>query len=356
MKTTWKNILFCVSAIIFGIGLNVSAAEERPVLSMGDYEYSLLEDGTAEIIHYNGTDADLEVPEEMDGAVVTSIGKGAFAHCGSLRSLVLPDGITSIGEKAFSKCKSLTNLTLPDSITSIGRNPLLGCSSMEQIKVSVDNPTLAVIDGLLYFKPEKRLVYCPLDKAIVEIPRGIQSIGASAFSGCVRLSSILLPDSLLNIGKSAFENCTGLSSIILPDSVTSIGEAAFSGCESLSSITLPAGLTSLEYYAFSHCKSLVVVSLPDGLTSIGEAAFSGCESLSCITLPESLTSIGKQAFSGCESLSSITLPAGVTNIGDDALYGCEGLIITVSRDSYAAQYCEENGLNYMYTDSLDWLN
>ena len=31
------------------------------------------------------------------------------------------------------------------------------------------------------------------------------------------------------------------------------------------------------------------------------------------------------------------------------------LTITVVRESYAAEYCKEKGLNYTYTDSLDWL-
>ena len=31
------------------------------------------------------------------------------------------------------------------------------------------------------------------------------------------------------------------------------------------------------------------------------------------------------------------------------------VILGVSQDSYAEEYCEENELNYVYTDSLDWL-
>ncbi len=46
----------------------------------------------------------------------------------------------------------------------------------------------------------------------------------------------------------------------------------------------------------------------------------------------------------------------VTAIGDDAFYSCSSLTLTVGRDSYALQYCKENGLNYTYPDSLDWLN
>ncbi len=46
----------------------------------------------------------------------------------------------------------------------------------------------------------------------------------------------------------------------------------------------------------------------------------------------------------------------VRAIGDDAFSECPNLTLTVVRDSYAARYCKENGLNYTYTESLDWLN
>ena len=46
----------------------------------------------------------------------------------------------------------------------------------------------------------------------------------------------------------------------------------------------------------------------------------------------------------------------VTSIGDEAFSGCSSLTLTVSRDNCAAQYCKENGLDYTYPDSLDWLN
>ncbi len=82
----------------------------------------------------------------------------------------------------------------------------------------------------------------------------------------------------------------------------------------------------------------------------------GCESLTSIDIPDSVTSIGNSAFDGCKSLKSIVIPDGVTNIGKGAFYGCDALTVTVQHDSYAVQYCKENNINYIYPDSLDWLN
>ena len=134
----------------------------------GDFEYRVLDDGTVEITGYNGSAEKVDIPAEIDGKSVTSIGDRAFYDCSSLASIMLPDGVTSIGDWAFYDCSSLTSITLPDGVTSIG-------------------------DG--------------------------------AFYGCTSLASITIPDSVTEIGDffgSVFEGCTSLASIKIPDSVTSI--------------------------------------------------------------------------------------------------------------------------------------
>lgn len=41
-------------------------------------------------------------------------------YSGSIKSLVINDGVKSIGNRAFSRCSNLTSVTIPDSVTSIG--------------------------------------------------------------------------------------------------------------------------------------------------------------------------------------------------------------------------------------------
>ena len=49
-----------------------------------NYQYALLDDGTAEIVEYRGNDQTLEIPAVLDGYSVTSIGDSAFYDCYSL--------------------------------------------------------------------------------------------------------------------------------------------------------------------------------------------------------------------------------------------------------------------------------
>ena len=415
---TMKYLLKTALCLLLCALLSLPAlAEEGEVLTCGDYTYVLLEDGGARITGYDGEDAELTVPAELDGHPVREIGNDAFYGC-----------------------ESLTAVTLPIGLTSIGENPFRSSDLLAKINVSPDDPVFAQIDGVLYEKATKTLISYPAGKEgnSFAVPDGILAIGDRAFIGCDSLTTVTLPEGLTSIGDSAFSNCSSLTSVTLPDSLTSIGDSAFSFCSSLTTVTLPEGLTSIGANpfhscdslekidvspdhpvfaqidgvlyekatktlicypagkegdsfdvpdgilaigdrAFSGCDSLTSVTLPDSLTSIGDGAFYRCSFLTTATLPEGLTSIGENAFSYCETLTTITLPEGLTSIGDYAFSYCESLTtvtlpdslisigdyafwnspsdltLTVPRDSYACQYAIDNGLAYTYPDANAWL-
>ena len=85
----------------------------------------------------------------------------------------------------------------------------------------------------------------------LEIPAEIDdkvvtSIGDDAFSQCVSLTNVIIPDSVISIGERSFSHCAGLTEINIPDSVTHIGKAAFENCTNLLEIIIPVGITRIE--------------------------------------------------------------------------------------------------------------
>ena len=108
-------------------------AEDGEELTCGDYTYILLEGGGARITGYNGEDAELTVPDELDGHAVREIGESVFSFCRSLTTVILPDGLTSIGEGAFEDC--------PDDLTLIVSRDSYAC------QYAIDN-------GLTYTYPD----------------------------------------------------------------------------------------------------------------------------------------------------------------------------------------------------------
>ncbi|OUO39688.1 S-layer homology domain-containing protein, partial [Flavonifractor sp. An306] len=90
-----------------------------------------------------------------------------------------------------------------------------------------------------------------------------------------------------------------------------IGDSAFDGCIGLTGITLPDGVTSIGYGAFYGCSSLTGITLPDGATSIGEGAFYDCSSLTeLVLLAQTPPDLGMSALFGVGSTLRIVVPGG----------------------------------------------
>ena len=275
-----------------------------------------------------------------DGSV-TSIGNLAFAYCGELTSITIPNSVTSIGERAFFDCSGLTsiiaergnpeyhsagnclietktktliagceNSVIPSdgSVTSIGDEAFYNCNGLTSIKI----PNSVTRIGDRVFSGCSGLTS-------ITIPNGVKIIGERAFSGCRGLTSVLIPNSVTSIGREAFSDCSGLTSIMIPNSVTSIASSTFFACSGLTSIMIPNSVTSIEELAFWGCRGLTSVLIPYSVTNIRNRAFLDCSGLTSITIPDSVTHIGDCAFSDCSGLTSITIPDGVKRIGRGAL-------------------------------------
>ena len=193
---------------------------------------------------------------------VTSISERAFMRNGSLTSISIPNSVTAIGAFAFENCTELISIAIPNSVVSIGRYAFHHTAWLNR------QPC-----GLVYAGKVAYTYKGLLPENTLSIADGTKGIAGDAFSNCIGLTSIFIPNSVTTIGENAFERRVGLTSVTIPNSVTSIGKSAFSDCSGLTSVTIPCSVTSIGEWAFSDCNSLTSVTIPNSVTSIGHGAF-----------------------------------------------------------------------------------
>ncbi len=244
---------------------------------------------------------------------IATIADGAFGYCSELTSIEIPKQVKKIGKGAFIHCEELTHVNIPDSVTSLGSAAFLGCSSLAQAKLSgnmseVANETFSGCASLID----------------ITIPRGITKIGMDAFDGCKKLTQVHIPDTVMTIGRGSFQ-FSGLTSIDLPNSVTSIESCAFTGCESLISANIPDTVTELGVQAFYACDNLKEVTIPKGITQIEYAAFDICPKLDNVIVPDKVTVIDALAFHACFDMKTLQLPACLEHVKGSAFQYCTSL-------------------------------
>jgi len=281
-----------------------------------------IKEGTRGIANYSFSDAmimgvGIALPKSL-----RIIGAGAFYNCTYVGGFGWYDGIEYIGDYAFFGCSGawfsrftgnvLGVCILPRTLRYLGRSAFNGCKGMVG----------------------------------VEIPSGVEYIGAYCFYGCENLGDsgqiyesqeafnngdsplrgdIIISDGIKYIDDKAFQGCSGVKEIILPASVTALGDRVFYKCDNLEKVVFGDGIKDIPDYTFYKCENLKEVYISDSIERIGAYAFRGCISLTELNIGASVSYIGKGAFYGCEAVREIIIPTSVKYIGEYAFRGCTGV-------------------------------
>ena len=218
---------------------------------------------------------------------VTSIGNLAFALFSKLIHVDIADSVVSIGEQVFYKCSSLTNITVPQSVTYIGVNAFDSCTNLSSITLSTNN---------------------------------ITSIRSHTFSGCSKLSSIVIPDGVTSIQSGAFFNCTKLTSITIPGSVTSIGSNVFDGCTSLNDIRYSGTSESVISALSQYVLTLVTFNYGDKVPEAERMITVSVKTGETLTAPTTIPTVSGYEFKGWRTKDGKPYDFTVAPTGKFTLY------------------------------------
>ena len=311
------------------------------------YNYKTLSDGTIEITGYKGKRRYLTIPEEIDGKIVSSIGKGAFVKNKRLKEVVFPTGLIYIKEGAFSyvenmrritftgenlaevqkksfyKCKALRSLELPDSVAVIGESAFEGCTSMRTVNIS-ENSSLSSIGGFAFSETDISSFY---------IPTNVSGFGGSVLAGCSNMSRIAVNsnNSAFKVEDNTVYNMDKTEIVYYPSALTGTYQVADEvrvvlGYAFTGSKVTAVNLNSVEkigYCAFASTKKISQIVLPDSVFELGDYAFSN-SSIAHIMLSENLSKISEGAF--CDTkLTEIYVPEKVEIIESNAFARCSYL-------------------------------
>lgn len=287
----------------------------------GDWVITLQPTCTAEGLAERCCENCGEVEQQSIPVVAHSYGEDNFCDvCGhDALTYALNDSLTAYIVTGCDINETLTKVTVPKThlnlpVTEISDMAFSKCIYITQI----DLPESLEKIGDLAFADCQNIVS-------ITIPSKVRIIDGYAFANCFKLENITFAGDVEIIGAMAFVNCLALKSISLPDSVTDISFGLFMSCESLASVKLGNCVKFIDECAFMSCYSLTEIEIPEGVTAIPDYAFSACTSLKSVTMHKNVTSIGYNAFSCCASLKTITIGSGVTFIDAYAFLACDNL-------------------------------
>lgn len=261
------------------------------------------------------------------GNNVTEIGNQAFMNDSSLTAITIPDGVTEIGTSAFANCDlrsintnnieiikanafannynlssvtmtdatviirdgafastSISAITIPQNVKNIGVRAFGECNNLQRVVWDVNDVSLVGYEGKFAVFNAGTITNFEFGEHCTVIPNEL----------CLRLhrlNNLNIPSGINTIGANAFTLCTSITSVNIPDSVEHLYYGIFIGCSALRTAVIGSGVTVLPQSMFAQCSSLETLDLSNSPRKIDLAVanvFQDCTSLSLIIVPDNL--------------------------------------------------------------------
>ena len=322
MLSKWKLSVLAVCGVFCSVSgftafADTEAATEAPEeIRSGEYTYYINEEyGGAVISAYEPDEAEITLPEEIDGNTVVGLENFLFNNQNGIEKVHIPETLRHIGASAFFG----TNIT--------------------EFTVDENNPAYKVEDGVLFSKDGIALVAYPPSKqdASYTVPDGVEELYHGCFASCDYLYELNLPDSIIYVDTWTFAY-TPLKELTIPDNVTQISSYACAFMKQLEEVTLSQNLLSIDSAAFAGCNQLMNIEFPQTLVGIGQGAFAGA-GMKSVVIPASVEEIGYCAFGYSSDLE--------TFYSTFTLYGLSGSAAETYATDTDEEYGYENNFNFI---------
>lgn len=214
-KKTFLMVL--IFAVLFSVGII-----KQTVMAVSNESDFIFDKTSGTITGYKGSGGVVEIPSQIGGVNVTSIGAYAFMNNNNITNITIPSTVTTFKYGAFYYCDKLTDITIPDSVTEI----------------------------------------------------------TGAFIGCSKLTGINIPNNVKVIGTNTFWECESLTNIVIPSSVTSIAIYAFGYCRSLKYAYFKGNAPTMDSYSFDSPTSDFVIYYNSNSTGFSNPTWQGYKTIS----------------------------------------------------------------------------
>lgn len=357
-----KTLALALSLLLVAPTAFVACGEdggETKKVSIG-LEYVLSDDGTYYSVKGKGTctDTELCIPDEYEGKPVRNIQDSAFWNDEGLTALSIGNNVEEIGFSAFSFCDNLKEISFGEKLKKIEYAAFSYVNNVNAYTVASNNATYTALDGSLYTKDMKTLVYYAggkKDKKFT-VPSTVTIIGQEAFFKCDNLEEVVISDGVESLGMSALSYCDNLKKISIGKNLRILGSGTFVGSDKLKDVTISeenANFQMLDGVIYSKDGKILHLYLPsntetsyvvkDGVTTVSAQAIYFNSYLQSVTISDSVEMFGNAVFAGCNNLKEVRIGSGLKTIGAVSFDYCESLErFIVSEDNPYLQAIDGN--------------